>query len=260
MIKTILRRIQLDYFLKNRINDYEYLIKTALEKGFEIMPHSQFYNLVKKNEIGDRKILMIRQDIDSDPAYCKEWLRIEKKYKIHTSYYFRLSTIDIQIMKSIIDYGSDCGYHYEELASYAKRNKIKSSEEIKKYFPEIRNEFTQNLKSIEAKLGQKIKFIASHGDFANRKLKVPNHAFIDRAFLDLNGLVFEAYDSEFTDHYDINIMDGGGPNFHTGPISQLDALNHYQIVHLLLHPKNWRAHVYWNTVENSKRFFEGLKY
>jgi len=52
-------------------------------------------------------------------------------------------------------------------------------------------------------------------------------------------------------------------------ISQLDTLDQFQIVHLLLHPKNWnlllhpknwRTSLYWNTCENSKRFFEGLKY
>lgn len=260
MIKTILKRIGLDYFLRNRINEYDHLIKTALDKGFEIMPHSQFYDLVKKNEIGSRKILMIRQDIDSDPNYCREWLRIEKKYQIHTSYYFRLCTIDIPIMKEVLAYGSDCGYHYEELASYAKRHKIKSAEEIQQHFDEIRKEFKHNLSALETQLGSKIQYIASHGDFANRKLKMPNHTFINREVLDDNGLVFEAYDAEFLDNYSINIMDAGGPGYYNGPISQLDALDQYQIVHLLLHPKNWRSSFYWNTYENSKRFFEGLKY
>jgi hypothetical protein len=260
MIKTIIRRIGLDYFLRNRINEYEELIKTALDKGFEIMPHSQFYDLVKKNEIGSRKILMIRQDIDSDPIYCREWLRIEKKHQIHTSYYFRLCTVHIPIMKEVLAHGSDCGYHYEELASYAKRNKIKSAEEIQKHFDEIRKEFKHNLSVLETQLGSKIQYIASHGDFANRKLKMPNHSFINREVLDENGLVFEAYDAEFVDNYSINIMDAGGPNFYTGSVSQLEALSHYQIVHLLLHPKNWRSSFYWNTYENGKRFFEGLKY
>lgn len=260
MMKTILKRIQLDYFLRNRIHAYEHLIKTALEKGFEIMPHSQFYDLVKKNEIGERKILMIRQDIDSDPNYCYEWLRIEKKYNFHTSYYFRLCTVDLSIMKEIIHYGSDCGYHYEELATYVKRHKIRSSENIAHHFETIRSEFQQNLNRLEMRLGQKIKYIASHGDFANRKLKMPNHTFINRDVLDANGLVFEAYDSEFLENYSINIMDNCGPDFHTGPISPIHALDNFQVVHLLLHPKHWRSNGYWNTYENSKRFLEGLKY
>ena len=36
-------------------------------------------------------------------------------------------------------------------------------------------------------------------------------------------------------------MDARGPSFHKGQISQLDALDQFQIVHLLLHPKNWRT-------------------
>ena len=260
MIRTVLKRIWFDYFLRNRINDYEHLIKTALNKGFKIMSHSQFYDLVKKNEIGNQKILMIRQDIDSDPTYCKEWLYIEKKYMIHTSYYFRLCTIDIQMMNEIIEYGSDCGYHYEELATFAKRHKIKSSQEIQDHFKAIRIEFKNNLLALETKLGKKIKYIASHGDFANRKLKMPNHAFVNREFLDENGLTFEAYDREFLDNYNINIMDAFGPKYYVGRISQLQALDQFQIVHLLLHPKNWKSSFYWNTYENFKRFREGISY
>jgi hypothetical protein len=260
MIKTIFNRIRLDYFLRNRINEYEHFIKTALDKGFEIMPHSQFYDLVKKNEIGSRKIVMIRQDIDQDPNYCREWLRVEKKYKIHTSYYFRLCTKHIPIMKEILAYGSDCGYHYEELATYAKRNHIKSATVLMDHFDAIRKEFSNNLQHLEAELGQKIQYIASHGDFANRKLKMPNHTFINREVLDDNGLIFEAYDKEFLENYSINIMDAGGPKFYNGPVSQLDALDQYQIVHILIHPKNWKANVYWNTYENCKRFIQGLKY
>lgn len=260
MIERFIHRIRNDYFSKNRIGEYEFLIQQAIFKGFEILPHSKFYELVKNNQLKNRKILMIRQDIDTDPKYCSEWLRVEKKYKIHTSYYFRLSTLDIPIMKEIIEYGSDCGYHYEELATYAKRNKIRSSEKILTHFEAIRKEFKLNLNKIETELGCKIHYVASHGDFANRKLKMANHKFINRDFLDENNLVFEAYDSEFLENYDINIMDSGGPKFYNGPISQLEALDKYKIIHLLIHPRHWRSNVYWNTYENTKRLFEGLKY
>jgi hypothetical protein len=260
MISKIIRRIKNDYFLKNRIEEYEFLIRKALDKGFEILPHSKFYELVKNKQLNNRKILMIRQDIDTNPNYCKHWLRVEKKYNIHTSYYFRLCTINIPIMKEIIEYGSDCGYHYEELATYAKRFKLKNSDSIELNLQNIKNEFNINLKEIESRLGSKITYIASHGDFANRKLKIPNHYFVDRSLLDSNGLVFEAYDREFLENYDINIMDAGGPLFYNGPISQLDALDNYNVIHLLIHPRHWKSSFYWSTYENLKRLIQGIKY
>ena len=41
---------------------------------------------------------------------------------------------------------------------------------------------------------------------------------------------------------------------------RLYALDQYKILCLLLHPKNWRAGFPWNTSENSKHFYEILKY
>ena len=260
MIRALFRRIHLDYFLKDRIESYDELIGIALQKGFSILSHSQFYELVKNNAWGNKKILMIRQDVDSDPLYCLKWLEIEKKYGIHTSYYFRKETIDVHVMKAIMEYGSDCGYHYEELATFAKKHKIKDQEKIKASFGQIRSEFKKNLAEIEHSLGSKLRFASSHGDFANRKLNIPNHAFIDHEFLAENGLQFEAYDDVFVKNYSINIMDSGGPRFYCGEISQLEALDRFPIVHLLMHPKNWRSNIYWNTKQNLKRLVEGLMF
>lgn len=260
MIKSILNRLKSDYFLPDRIKEYDDLIRNALENGYEIVSHSEFYKMVQNNEVGLRKIMMIRHDIDSDPKYCSKWLAVEKRYNVKTSYFFRLCTLKIASMKEVINQGSDCGYHYEELATYAKRKKIRSSEEIKRHISEIREEFVTNLHSIEQQLGSKIKFIASHGDFANRKLGVANHVLIDRDFLNLNGIEFETYDPIFLDNYSINIMDAGAPNYYNGPVSQMEAIKKYQIIHLLVHPKHWRSNLYWNTYENVKRFIEGLRY
>ena len=93
------------------------------------------------------------------------------------------------------------------------------------------------------------------GSIANTQLKE-----IELVKLDSNGLVFEAYDREFLENYDINIMDAGGPLFYNGPISQLDALDNYNVIHLLIHPRHWKSSFYWSTYENLKRLIQGIKY
>lgn len=64
---------------------------------------------------------MQRHDIDTDVGGARAFFEIEKALGIRASYYFRLSTIDRDLMREINSYGSEVGYHYEELATHAKR-------------------------------------------------------------------------------------------------------------------------------------------
>jgi hypothetical protein len=193
--------------------------------------------------------------------YCKYWLEVEKKYGVKTTYYFRLCTINLEVMKEIHNYGADCGYHYEEIADYAKDKRITSPDLINKHFTEIQDIFKNNLIDLENKCGFKIKSIASHGDFANRKLGIPNHKLITNEILNTLGVTFEAYQPEFLDNYTINISDCGLPKMYKGEISSIEAINKdLKVIHLLVHPKHWRSSWKWNSYENYKRIVEGIRY
>ena len=204
---------------------------------------------------------MIRHDIDSDPMYVLKWLEIQQKYGIHSSFYFRLCTVNLDVMRKVAESGSDCGYHYEELADYVKKHHILKKEEALQQLPAIQAQFKQNFRELEQRCGFKIKYIASHGDFANRKIGIQNHQLITREVMNECGIVFEAYQKEFTDTYSINISDRGYPVFYKGEISPEHAIEKgIERIHLLMHPKHWRSSLYWNSYENLKRAWEGVKY
>lgn len=261
MIKRIFHRIKSDFFLKDRISEYEQILKLAIESGYKIMSHSEYFNKVKSQDYENEKILIIRQDIDSDPTYAHKWLELQKKYNVHSSMYFRKCTFDKKAMIAVHNSGSDCGYHYEEIADFVKKHKLFDKQEIQGKYPEIRQLFHENLTDMESKVGFKIQYIASHGDFANRKVGLLNHEFVTPELLLENGLLFEAYQEEFTKTYHVNISDCGYPRFYKSDFTPQQAMqNNIQIIHFLMHPKHWRSSWKWNIYENSKRIIEGLKY
>ncbi len=78
-------------------------------------------------------------------------------------------------MKEIENYGSEASYHFEEIATFAKRNCIKSKEKLLKNIEKIKEEFQKNFLYIEKNLDKKLETICSHGDFINRKLGITNN-------------------------------------------------------------------------------------
>lgn len=259
MIRGIINRIRTDFFIFERIGDYEDIIKSAQKNGYQIVSHSEYFDLVNHQQIAGKKLLIIRQDIDSDPKYALKWIKLQQQYKVNSSMYFRLCTFDKKVMHIVQNSGADCGYHYEEIATYAKKNHILNKEEVQNAYPEIIQLFKSNLKWMEDKLGFKIRYIASHGDFANRQLQLNNHQFVTPELLKECNLVFEAYQPEFTETYSINISDCGYPNLYKGELTPIQAIaQEVPIIHLLMHPKHWRSNWYWNIYENLKRFKEGI--
>src|SRR5690606_3508477 len=146
------------------------------------------------------------------------------------------------VMRRVKEEGSDCGYHYEEIADFAKRHKIRDREIVKQKFPEIREEFKQNLRSFEDRLGFKLLYIASHGDFANRILDLPNRDFVTPELLNECRLVFEAYQPEFIETCKAKISDCGYPKFYKGDMTVEQAIDQQiPIIQFLMHPNHWRA-------------------
>ena len=63
------------------------------------------------------RFIIIRHDVDFDPADSLKLAKIEKEFGITSTYYFR-TTEDVfqpNIIKSIADLGHEIGYHYEVL-------------------------------------------------------------------------------------------------------------------------------------------------
>ena len=135
MFKMVLSRLYSDYLRKSKLGDYEKIIKYFIKNNYESFSIKEFIKVVRRNQLGENKILILRHDIDTDIGTAKLFFRIEKKYNLKSTYYFRQSTIEIPFMQEIEDYGSEASYHYEEIAQFCKDHSIKEiAEKIKNIF------------------------------------------------------------------------------------------------------------------------------
>lgn len=67
------------------------------------------------------KVCIIRHDVDSWPSNALQMAKIEHDMNIRTSYYFRQSPLSVNdgVIKRIVEWGHEIGYHYEDLAATA---------------------------------------------------------------------------------------------------------------------------------------------
>lgn len=163
-------------------------------------------------------------------------------------------------MKEINSFGSEASYHYEEIATYCKRFRIRNKEQVIQNLPEIKEMFRKNFKFVEARLGYKLQTVASHGDFVNRKLKIANHFFLQQDLRDELKIVAEAYDTAITSHYSVTVSDKPYPVYFS-PVSPMEILEqNYHVIYLITHPRHWRTNIIVNTKDNLLRIKEGIWY
>lgn len=259
MISAIFHRIRSDYFLSSRLREYELLLRTAIHKGYQ---HQTLTTFFRAHLAGTASSLLFlhRHDIDTDPDTARRFFEIEQRLGVRSSFYFRRSTLDIPLMKEIHAYGSEVGYHYEELATVCKRKNITNASKVVLHYPEIRQELSDNFNQLKDQLGFPMTSIASHGDFANRKLGIPNHAVVDELLLQSLGVELECYDQRLLTAYSVALSDTLAPHFYK-PYSPFQALNdNNPIIFLLTHPRHWHCAPLWNTRENLTRLIEGWKF
>lgn len=258
-MNTLLNRIYSDYLMPSRLPAYEDFIRAADHAGYAQTSVRMFFHALRADgPPPPRKIVVHRHDIDTDVRTARKLFEIEKKCGIKSSFYFRMSTLDFGLMREIEDYGSEASYHYEELATFAKKHKIKDRALIQNRLTEIREEFAANFHSIEQQLGRKMSTVASHGDFANRRLQLTNTVILDDPQLRAScGIDCETYDRSLLDNFDMYIADRPFPqNYHPTPPS--DALGQYDRICLLTHPRQFETNWKENTKDNVFRLYEGL--
>ncbi|MFZ9956219.1 MAG: hypothetical protein ACO3E1_08835 [Flavobacteriales bacterium] len=257
----IFNRIYSDYLLPSRLKEYDALLQKANANGYLHVTISQFYNLIQKGELSaDQKYFIHRHDIDTDVPTARAMFEIEKKNGVKSSWYFRRSTIDIPLMREIHEYGSEVGYHYEELSDFCKKHRIKSVEKVKENYEKIRSLFKKNFLDLEEQCGFEIKSVASHGDFVNRHLGLPNHSFVNQDLLKELAVDFECYDEVLLKNYQNILSDTIYPSFYK-PHNPFQLIDEGKIrIYLLSHPRHWRKAIWINTIDNIQRFIEGLRY
>lgn len=257
-MNTVFSRLYCDYLMPSQLGGFENLVRAAQQAGYLQTSVCHYHDLLRQGSAMPDKVLVHRHDIDTDLRTTRKLFQIEKKYGIKSSFYFRLSTLDFRLMSEIAEYGSEASYHYEELATFAKKNGIKCAMALRKRLPEIRNSFVANFNRIEERFGRKMRTVAGHGDFVNRRLKINNTEILEDQELRMRcGIECETYDGALMDNVDIYITDRPPQQFYS-PSSPLDALGRHRRIYLLTHPRRLDANWTANTKENLFRAYEGL--
>jgi hypothetical protein len=257
-MNTLLSRLYCDYLMPSQLDGFENLVRTAQQAGYLQTSVCHYHDLLRQGLAMPDKVLVHRHDIDTDLRTTRKLFQIEKKYGIKSSFYFRLSTLDFKLMKEIAEYGSEASYHFEEVATFAKANGLKSAAALRARLPEIRSNFINNFFHVEERLGRKLRTVASHGDFVNRRLKISNTEILeDQQLRQHCGIECETYDSSLMNSVDIYITDRPPPEFYF-PSPPMVALKRYARIYLLTHPRRLDANWTANTKENLFRAYEGL--
>lgn len=258
MIKTVAHRLFADYLMPSRVDEYEALLVEARKAGFVFETVAQFYR--RRHQDDDAKVIVSRHDVDTDVRTCRKLFDVERRHGVKATYYFRLATADYRLMKDIAATGSEVGYHYEEVATFAKQHHLKTAEDTMKHLDEMRGCFIRNFLAMETRLGHKMVSAASHGDFVNRALDLPNHVLLRDPFVrQACGLEIEAYDEDLLRRFDFYTIDRPHPRYWVPADPRKSLRDHHRML-VLTHPRQWETNWAVNTRENALRLYEGITY
>ena len=236
---------------KPRWKEYESILSYAVSKGYNVTSLIDWYENLKGNP--QAKVLIMRHDVDNDPHGAAKMHEIEKKLGVHSTFYFRWSTIEAALIEDIKTYGSEVGLHYETLADYAIEHNIYRGEEITPaIIEECRHTLKEEIKKFKEMFGE-IKSISAHGAGRNEMLSTPNNVLVEGENLDEYGVVISAYNKEIHDLFDIYISDGsvfdGYWRYGVSPVEAIDEGR--RVICCLTHPCNWN----YNLARNFRDLF-----
>jgi hypothetical protein len=127
--------------------------------------------------------------------------------------------------------------------------------------PYIRDLFRRNLNRLRDESGLSMRIVASHGDFVNRKLKVPNWEILkDESCRKEAGVHLEVYDRTFVSYFTSRHSEVLPPYVWQPDDPFKPAENGSRIMHVLVHPRSWQANPKENLLDDAKRLWEGIRY
>ena len=261
-ISRLAWRLYEELLQPSRLDDYRRLLQNALDAGYEVIDNEQWLHRLRAGQIGpQQKVLVMRHDIDTDPRLSLDWHRIESELGCRASYYFRQSTRDAEVMHILAKAGVHVSYHFEELAEYAKQNRLRSPAAVQEAMPEIQAQFVENLHELRREFGLPMNVVCSHGDWMNRYLKMPNRVLThDDGLRTRAGIISETYDDEVMMPFAAYVSDDDPPAYWARG-------NPFELIQqgtsplgILTHPKLWRSHWSSNARELTVRIREALQF
>ena len=255
---SIKTRLYNDFLRPSREKEYERILKAASDNGYEFHTMLSFEDVISHGLEKGKKYLVLRRDIDTaDSKILRKMLELEKKYGARCTYYFRWNTIDLKLMKAIAAAGGEASYHFEEMATYCYKHRIRSKEVMMQHIEEIRELFVNQIAKFREKTGQPCVTIASHGDYVNSKFKIQNKELVDAQVRKTCGIQREAYDPEHMNVLTCRIADqvemGQFPDKAIAAIEKGEP-----VLELLTHPRQWNSPFWVNLKEEINRVCKQL--
>ena len=257
---AVWHRLCADFLMPSRLDSYRELLETAINAGYCILPIGAFWRLIKDGQVDrETRYLVLRHDVDTGPRTAALMFDVERSLGVTGSYYFRLSTLDVKLMNAIAADGGEASYHYEELATLAKRLRLHSRDDAIAHLEEGKAAFRLNVDRVRAVTGLPIRVVASHGDFANTALNTPNWVMLaDEAFRQEVGIDLETYDDAFMRYVTSRHSDTAPPRSWMSGDPAGALARHEAVVYLLVHPRHWRTDRIVNARDDIGRLREGL--
>lgn len=246
-------RVYGDFAMPSRLRAYRKLLQAFLAAGYAGVTVKTMLEIARGERPPPRRGLVIRHDVDSDVATARHMFEIEAGLGFFSSFFFRLRTWDPHLAKSVAGAGGEPGYHFEEIATFAKRRGLTCREEVAAHLPAVQELFRKNLTSLRVASGLPLAIVASHGDYMNRRLGMMNYELLDDALRRQMGILAETYDRELAELPTQRVSDCGPPNQWRGCAPIIEPYDADEtrpsLVYVLIHPKHWYARWSANTSE-----------
>ncbi len=203
---------------------YSYLIKTAKDKGYEFITMEDFAD----GKRADR-FLLIRHDVDFEPAAALNFAKIEHEYGARATYFIRVHANNYNpfgfktyyTIKKILELGHNIGLHYEhlDLSSITGDDPVEIIKREKKL--------------LELIFGKEIKGLSPHRDFT----PIMNRDFWKEHDIKDFGFTYEAYMEMFFDGI-LYLSDSLGKWGGNGKCL-CNYLGEEERIYILVHPSQW---------------------
>lgn len=244
--------------MPSRIGELAGLLDKAVAAGYRICSYS---DLLAEQPPSPQKLLVLRIDVDTDPATAGLLARQVKSAGGSASVFFRLPTIDWHVIDQAARSGMHVSYHYEEPATLAKQRGVRTAGDYCALLPRAREDFARNLSMLRERTGLPMDIVCSHGDWINRFLGVDNTVLLaDEPFRRSVGVVAEVYDASVRALIAADLSDRCLPHrWESGDPHQAVERQASPIA-LLIHPREWRASVRSNVFANLSRVVETVRW
>lgn len=99
----------------DRFGEYERLLTAALKRGYDVVSLEPWVRAMPAST----PVLILRHDVDQQPAAALRMARIELDLGLRSTFYFRWRTAHPAIIGELRGRGFDIGFHYETLTRLA---------------------------------------------------------------------------------------------------------------------------------------------